>query len=381
LAEELLGRAYGDLDEEEQRALCRVASTQIELDPDEEEVARGSFGDRLADRVAAIGGSWTFIGIFALSVAFWMVINGPIGRRMGVAWDAYPYILLNLALSTLATLQAPIIMMSQNRQARKDRISNRHDYEVNLRTTVELLKLHRKIDKMFNKIGQLQGDVQQVSERTEGAMTEVVAGGGVGRVAQTPPPPATGSPFGSVEVDVVQLARREIFGLQLSLQFGLPLFHRHAHGDKVDIRLPGLGENAAPFFFFLVVVLHLLAQHLQLGGCLVVRRVGQNVVEQDLARIVFDQAFVELVGIDAGFAAKFGIEVFLLQDHVDLDQVADLHADLAGLRRAGVLQFVEQGLDPVMVGLELGDGVGGGGHGGSCFAFRMKTKAGARCSC
>jgi len=188
LAEELLGRAYGDLDEEEQRALCRVASTQIELDPDEEEVARGSFGDRLADRVAAIGGSWTFIGIFALSVAFWMVINGPIGRRMGVAWDAYPYILLNLALSTLATLQAPIIMMSQNRQARKDRISNRHDYEVNLRTTVELLKLHRKIDKMFNKIGQLQGDVQQVSERTEGAMTEVVAGGGLAGGARPPPP-------------------------------------------------------------------------------------------------------------------------------------------------------------------------------------------------
>ena len=174
LAEELLGRPYAELDEEEQRALCRVASTDIELDPDEEEALRASFGDRLADRVAAIGGSWTFIVIFALSLGAWMVINGPIGRQMGIVWDAYPYILLNLALSTLATFQAPIIMMSQNRQAKKDRISNRHDYEVNLRTTVEILRLHRKIDRVFNKMGQLQGDVQDVAEKADAVVSEVV---------------------------------------------------------------------------------------------------------------------------------------------------------------------------------------------------------------
>jgi len=174
LAEELLGRPYAELDEEEQRALCRVASTDIELDPDEEEALRASFGDRLADRVAAIGGSWTFIVIFALSLGAWMVINGPMGRQMGIVWDAYPYILLNLALSTLATFQAPIIMMSQNRQAKKDRISNRHDYEVNLRTTVEILRLHRKIDRVFNKMGQLQGDVQDVAEKADAVVSEVV---------------------------------------------------------------------------------------------------------------------------------------------------------------------------------------------------------------
>jgi len=177
LAEELLGRPHDELSEEEQRVLRRVASSDIELDPDEEEANRASFADRLADSVAAIGGSWTFIIIFALVLAAWMFVNGPMGRRMGIVWDEYPYILLNLALSTLATFQAPIIMMSQNRQATKDRISNRHDYEVNLRTTVEILRLHRKVDRIFNKMGQLQGEVQEVSEKAEVVVSEVVGGG------------------------------------------------------------------------------------------------------------------------------------------------------------------------------------------------------------
>jgi uncharacterized membrane protein len=176
LAEELLGRSYDDLDADEQRALCRVASTEIELDPDEEEISRGAFGDRLADRVAEIGGSWAFIIVFAITLLAWMMMNGPLSHMVGIVWDAYPYIFLNLMLSTLATFQAPIIMMSQNRQARKDRISNRHDYEVNLRTTVEILRVHRKLDKLFNKLGQLSGEVQEVSDKTESVATEKLAG-------------------------------------------------------------------------------------------------------------------------------------------------------------------------------------------------------------
>ena len=182
LAEELLGRPYEELDEDEQRALCRVASTDIALDPDEEEFSRQGFGDRLADRVAEIGGSWAFIVVFALVLLAWMLINGPLAKKWGIVWDAYPYIFLNLMLSTLATFQAPIIMMSQNRQARKDRISNRHDYEVNLRTTVEILRLHRKIDRLFNKMGQLHGEVQEVSEKAEVVVSEVV-----GETSATPP--------------------------------------------------------------------------------------------------------------------------------------------------------------------------------------------------
>jgi len=170
LAEELLGRPYDELDEEEQRALCRVASTEIELDPDELEVVNVKFGDRLADRVAAVGGSWGFIIVFTVILIAWMLINGPLSKTFGVVWDEYPYIFLNLMLSTIAALQAPVIMMSQNRSAKKDRIANRHDYEVNLRTTVELLRLHRKIDKVFNKLGQMKGSVEEVAITAETAV-------------------------------------------------------------------------------------------------------------------------------------------------------------------------------------------------------------------
>lgn len=177
LAEELLGRPYDDLDEEEQRVLARVMSSDIELDPDEEEAKFETFGDRLADRVAAVGGSWGFIIAFTVVLLGWMMLNGPLAHIDGFAWDAYPFVFLNLVLSTLAAFQAPVIMMSQNRQAKKDRITNRHDYEVNLRTTVEILRLHRKIDRMFNKMGQLQGDVQEVAEKAEVVVSEVVSGG------------------------------------------------------------------------------------------------------------------------------------------------------------------------------------------------------------
>ena len=146
LAEELLGRPFDELDEEEQRVLCRVASTEIELDPDELEVADMRFGDRMADRVAAVGGSWGFIIAFLALMIVWMALN--VTHAFGVEFDPFPFILLNLSLSTLAALQAPIILMSQNRQAKKDRITNRHDYEVNLRTTVEILRLSRKLDRM-----------------------------------------------------------------------------------------------------------------------------------------------------------------------------------------------------------------------------------------
>lgn len=166
LAEELLGRSYADLDEEEQRALGRVMSNDIELDPDEEEALQSTFGDRLADRVAAVGGSWSFIIVFTLVLLAWMLLNGPLARLDGPVWDRYPYIFLNLVLSTLAAFQAPVIMMSQNRQAKKDRIANRHDYEVNLRTTVEILRLHRKMDRLFNKLGHLHDKVQEAAENT-----------------------------------------------------------------------------------------------------------------------------------------------------------------------------------------------------------------------
>lgn len=131
LAEELLGRPLAELDEEERAVLHRVSTGQIiGLDADERAAADISFGERLADRVAAIGGSWSFIITFGLVLVAWMLINSRAVEHLGFpAFDAYPFIFLNLVLSTLAALQAPVIMMSQNRHTKKDRIAARHDYE------------------------------------------------------------------------------------------------------------------------------------------------------------------------------------------------------------------------------------------------------------
>ncbi|AZI34572.1 hypothetical protein NT2_02_01580 [Caenibius tardaugens NBRC 16725] len=158
LAEELLGRPFDQLDAEERAVLHRVCSGEVfGLDADERAAASASFGDKLADRVAAVGGSWAFIGSFVLVLFVWMVINSHVLEQLGFhPFDAYPYIFLNLMLSMLAALQAPVIMMSQNRQAKKDRVAARHDYEVNLRTTIELLRLHRKIDRVLSRLGHLE---------------------------------------------------------------------------------------------------------------------------------------------------------------------------------------------------------------------------------
>lgn len=157
LARELLGREFDDLEQDEQRVLRRVASgTVTGRDADELAQAHATWGDRLADRVAAIGGSWGFIGAFGLVLLAWMLVNSRTLEHLGFhPFDEYPYIFLNLMLSMLAAVQAPIILMSQNRQAKKDRITARHDYEVNLRMLLEILRLSRRLDRMA---AELTGD-------------------------------------------------------------------------------------------------------------------------------------------------------------------------------------------------------------------------------
>ena len=105
-----------------------------------------TFGNRIADVVARFGGSWTFIGIFAAILLFWTVLNSEILRAH--AFDPYPYILLNLFLSMLAAVQAPVIMMSQNRQDTKDRIRSELDYQVNLKAELEITELLQKVDSL-----------------------------------------------------------------------------------------------------------------------------------------------------------------------------------------------------------------------------------------
>ena len=108
---------------------------------------RLTFGERLADKVATVGGSWGFIIGFSLFLVAWAVLNTVVLATR--AFDPFPYIFLNLMLSMLAALQAPIIMMSQNRQAAKDRLEARLDYETNLRSESEIAALHEKIDMLL----------------------------------------------------------------------------------------------------------------------------------------------------------------------------------------------------------------------------------------
>ena len=105
-----------------------------------------TLGQRLADRIAIFGGSWTFIILFLSLLLAWIVLNTVVLAHLGKPFDPYPYIFLNLILSMLAALQAPVIMMSQNRYAAKDRLAAEHDYEVNLKAELEILALHQKID-------------------------------------------------------------------------------------------------------------------------------------------------------------------------------------------------------------------------------------------
>jgi uncharacterized membrane protein len=143
----LIGKTPAALDAEEQRVLATMQEKRP-VSRDAADVADdvATFGDRLSDKVAAVGGSWSFIIAFTAILLGWMLINSDVLTHWGRAFDPYPYIFLNLMLSTLAAVQAPIIMMSQNRQAAKDRLAARLDYEVNLRTELEMLRLHDKID-------------------------------------------------------------------------------------------------------------------------------------------------------------------------------------------------------------------------------------------
>jgi len=107
-----------------------------------------TLGERLADRMATFGGSWTFIILFAVFLVLWVGLNSAVLLWRPV--DPYPFIFLNLILSCLAAIQAPVIMMSQNRQEAKDRLRSQHDYQVNLKAELEIRHLHEKVDHLLS---------------------------------------------------------------------------------------------------------------------------------------------------------------------------------------------------------------------------------------
>ena len=147
IAEKLLGVPYESLDERAKNVARHIAGRKhIARNTSKDFYAKTTLGQRAADAVATFGGSWTFVAIFAATLAVWVGLNSFILVQRDKIFDPYPYILLNLFLSMLAAIQAPIILMSQNRQAEKDRLNAEHDYEVNLKAELEIMLLHEKVD-------------------------------------------------------------------------------------------------------------------------------------------------------------------------------------------------------------------------------------------
>ena len=147
MAVKFLQREWEGLSEQEKRVVESLVnrghlSRNLNGDADD----KRTFGQRIADKVAAFGGSWTFIIIFAAVLIAWVILNSVILLNRG--FDPYPYILLNLFLSMLAAIQAPVIMMSQNRQEAKDRQNAEHDYEINLKAELEICAIQEKLDEL-----------------------------------------------------------------------------------------------------------------------------------------------------------------------------------------------------------------------------------------
>jgi uncharacterized membrane protein len=149
IARKFLRKEFERLPVREQHIVRAIAeAVHISHDTNAEFEDKLTFGQRLADRVAYFGGSWAFILIFGAILLLWVISNSLILARHNAAFDPYPYILLNLFLSMLAALQAPVIMMSQNRQSIKDRLDAAHDYQVNLKAELEIRSLHEKLDSL-----------------------------------------------------------------------------------------------------------------------------------------------------------------------------------------------------------------------------------------
>lgn len=127
---------------------------------DEEIDTHWTFGERLADRIASFGGSWTFISVFGLFLFVWIMLNSLVLIRR--PFDPYPYILLNLILSCIAAIQAPVIMMSQNRKDAKDRRRSEHDYQVNLKAELEIQLLHEKLNHLLSNQWESMAQIQEM---------------------------------------------------------------------------------------------------------------------------------------------------------------------------------------------------------------------------
>lgn len=183
LAEHLLQAGFDDLSERERRVISQIARrVHISQNINRTFEERLTFGERLADRVATFGGSWTFIILFGVVLVVWIALNSFLLVQQRGVFDPYPYVFLNLVLSMLAAIQAPVIMMSQNRQAAKDRLMAGHDYEVNLKAELEIMRLHEKLDQMRQE--QLRHLLEKQEEQLQLVERLLLAGAGGQNPAQ-----------------------------------------------------------------------------------------------------------------------------------------------------------------------------------------------------
>ena len=157
----LLESEHGALSQLEEQVLRSLAANETLAEDVERSFVRNrTLGDRLADGLASFGGSWRFIGLFAVILAAWIAYNLiTVGRAQ---FDPYPFILLNLVLSCLAAIQAPIIMMSQNRQEARDRARAENDFRVNLKAELEIRHLHEKLDHLLTQQWERLAEIQEI---------------------------------------------------------------------------------------------------------------------------------------------------------------------------------------------------------------------------
>jgi uncharacterized membrane protein len=178
------GRELSDLDKEVIQSMVEHETVAQNLNKEfEHEV---TFGERLSDRIAMFGGSWTFIIIFVSVLIVWIILNATM--LLFRAFDPFPFILLNLVLSCIAALQAPVIMMSQNRREAKDRLRSEHDYKINLKAELEIRHLHEKIDHLIQHQWQRLLEIQELQLDT---MESWGQRGGMRRMKEQPPPQET----------------------------------------------------------------------------------------------------------------------------------------------------------------------------------------------
>jgi len=186
LAQQLLKSGFDHFSDRERRVITAIASRHhVTRNVNEALRERHTLRDRLSDQVARFGGSWTFITIFIGVLIAWVAVNTVSFLPYAQTFDPYPYIFLNLILSMVAALQAPIILMSQNRQAMRDRLAAGLDYEVNLKAEIEIMALHDKLDQF--RLGHLEELIIDLQHRVSSVQARSAANNETTTVQQMEP--------------------------------------------------------------------------------------------------------------------------------------------------------------------------------------------------